>query len=457
MAEIRAGWRASFVGLVATAAFAGPLAGVVAAEPKGRCDAGWLDGACELAKGTASRAKDTVTNAVSAPVEAAAGGVMDSLTRWVADAAVSLIGKVVNLMEETTDPRLGSDWFVERYELMMGLGLLILMPLLLIAAIRAIVRQDLGQLLRSFFVYLPIAIPATFVAIHLVQTLLAITDDMSAAVSSSVGNDATKFLEGGGGSVSSALAAAGGGFLIFFGALLIIVAGFLLWVELLIRSAGIYVCVFFLPLVLAGLVWPSTAKWTRRLIETIVALILSKFVIVSIISLAVAAIGDPGQGGVSTVIGGASLLLLASFSPFALFKLIPMGEMAAIGHLEGMERRPGRAMQSRGWSLQSMVKEKVAQGKGAQGAGAGMRAAGTGAGSAAAVGAGAALGATAAASAGKKVATAPGGRLDRQTSARESSRSSDGAKSKSSGSHSDRKAGGEIQAPRSKTSRASET
>ena len=383
MASRRRVMRVVVVGVAVVGLLFGPFAGAAGSQEGGRCNAGWMDRPCEIAKGVGDKVGSGVTNVVAAPVQAAAGSMMDQLTRWVADAAVSLIAKIVNLMDSSTDPRLGSSWFTDRYELMMGLGLLVLVPLLLIAAIRAIFHQDLSQLLRSFFIYLPLAVLSTFVAIHLTQMLLSITDELSAAVSSSVGGDATRFLDGGAGSVSTTLAdPALGGFLVFFGALLVVVAGLLLWIELLIRSAGIYVCVFFLPLVLAGLVWPATARWTKRLIETLVALILSKFVIVSIISLAVAALGDPGKGGVSTVVGGASLLLLASFSPFALFKLVPLAEAASISHLEGLERRPTQAMQSGtgGFSLQGFVRDKVAQGRSApSGASAAPVAAGAGA------------------------------------------------------------------------------
>ncbi|MGH7316296.1 MAG: type IV secretion system protein, partial [Candidatus Rokuibacteriota bacterium] len=372
----RFGTRLVFVVTLVTTALLGPLSGAVGAQDNGRCDAGLLDKACELAKGAGDKIGSGISNVVTAPIEAAGNSIMDQLTTWVADAAVSLIGKIVSFMESSTTPRLTSSWFTDRYELMMGLGLLILLPLLLIAAIRALLHQDLSQLLKSFFLYVPVAILATFVAIHLTQMLLAITDDLSAAVSESVGGDATRFLEGGGDSVAGALAAATGGFLMFFGAMLVVVAGFLLWIQLLIRSAAIYVCVFFLPLVLAGLVWPATARWTKRLIETLIALILSKFVIVAIISLAVAAMGRPlsesggDGGGVGTVIGGASLLLLAAFSPFALFKLIPLAEASSIGHLEGMERRPGHALQGSGsgFSVQSFVRDKVAAGRAGQGA-----------------------------------------------------------------------------------------
>ncbi len=406
--------RVIIVAVLAAGALVGPLGRAVGAQEDGRCNAGWMDRPCEIVKGAGDKIGSGVSSVVTAPIEAAGSSIMDQLTQWVAEAAVSLIGRIVSFMETSTTPRLSSSWFTDRYELMMGLGLLILVPLLLVAAIRALLHQDISQLLRSFFLYLPIAILVTFVALHLTQMLLSITDDLSAAVSESVGGDATQFLDGGAGSVAGALSGVTGGFLMFSGALLVVIAGLLLWIQLLIRSAAIYVCVFFLPLVLAGLVWPATARWTKRLVETLIALILSKFVIVAIISLAVAAMGDPGRGGVSTVVGGASLLLLAAFSPFALFKLIPLAEASSIGHLEGMERRPGHALQGGGggFSVQSFVRDKVASGRSAQGVGGASAAssgAGAGAASAASAGGAAALVAT------HKGATAPGRQLERHT------------------------------------------
>ena len=136
----------------------------------------------------------------------------------------------------------------------------------------------------------------------------------------------------------------------------------MVWVELLIRSAAIYVAVLFLPLVLASLAWPAIAHWCRRLVDTLVALILGKFVIVAVLSLAAGALaggagrrpveaveavparealqaGGAGGGGFASVLGGAALLLLAAFAPWALFRLLPFIEAGAVGHLEGLSHR----------------------------------------------------------------------------------------------------------------------
>ena len=103
---------------------------------------------------------------------------------------------------------------------------------------------------------------------------------------------------------------------------------------MIIRDAAIYICVFFLPLTFVAMIWPAASRWARRLVELLVAIILSKFVIVAILSLASAAITNTDliQDSGDTfeqMIAGSALLVLAAWSPFALLRLIPMMEIAA--------------------------------------------------------------------------------------------------------------------------------
>jgi type IV secretion system protein TrbL len=258
----------------------------------------------------------------------------------------------------------------------------VLVPMLLFAAIRAVIAQDLTQLLRSFFLYLPMAILGTFLAMSVTGALLSVTDALSASVANGIAGDTRSIFDAVGDTLSGSVGRVDPtipSFAIFFGALLLIVGSFLVWLELLIRSAAVTVSVFFLPLMLAGLVWPATARWTRRLIETLVALILSKFVIVAVISLATAAMADPGGGGFGTVMGGAALMLMAALSPFALLKLMPAMEGAAMTHLDRMRPRPFDAARPGSVSNQALwiMRSKVNPTRQAAVAGAGAAVAGT--------------------------------------------------------------------------------
>ena len=339
----------------------------------GKCET-WLilDPACEVGKSVKNAAGDVL----SAPVKYAAGGAVDTFTSWVADAAQWALGRVVGFMETSTTPTLDAGWFVERYEFMVGMGALILLPMLVIATIRAVISQDMSQLLRSFFVYLPVAICGTFAAVTITQSLLVATDALSASVARNVAGDVSQIFD----SVGSTLSGRGTAvpsFAIFFGALLLVVGAVFVWLELLVRSAAVTVAVFFLPMVLAGLVWPAAMHWTKKLVELLVALIISKFVIVAVISLATAALAEPGKGGFGTVMGASALMLMAAFSPFAVMKLIPMVEGAAIGQLQGTGRSPIRAMSPQGGVGQtiSMMRAKTS---GSKAAGLAMAGAGVG-------------------------------------------------------------------------------
>ena len=349
----------------------------------GKCDVAFIDPVCEVGKTIAGKTGEIVAS----PVRYAAGSAVDAVTSWVSDTAQWILGRVVSFIDHSTTPGLEADWFDERYRFMVGLAALVILPMLLIATVRAVVTQDLSQLVRSFFVYLPVAILGTFVAVHVTQALLSITDSMSAAVARNVAGDVSEIFDSVGGTLSGSAAVAGPAapsFAIFFAALLLVIGSFFVWLELLVRSAAVTAAVFFLPMILAGLVWPAAMSWTKRLIQILVALIVSKFVIVAVISLATAALADPGGGGFGTVMGAAALMLMAAFSPFAVMKLVPMVEGGAIDHLQGKGRGPIQTMRPHG-GVNQVVSVMRAKTKGSSG-GQGLAVAGAGAGAAGAAG-----------------------------------------------------------------------
>jgi hypothetical protein len=216
--------------------------------------------------------------------------------------------------------------------------------MLLVSIMQSIVRQDLSLLLRSTLVHLPLALLLTAVVVELVQLSLAAVDAMCTYVSKPSGGDVQAVVSSVSGSLARTSAALGNPgaatFVLFLGGLVVAVAAMLLWLELVVRTAAIYVAVLFLPLAMATLVWPAVSHWCRRLAETLAALVLSKLVVVAILSLAAGALaGHGGSTDLSGVLSGGALLLLAAFSPFTLLRLVPAVEAGAVMHLEGVSRR----------------------------------------------------------------------------------------------------------------------
>ena len=280
---------------------------------------------------------DAVSGAVTKVAAEAGEFVMRAVTAWVTNAAVWLAGKVGELIEKTTSPDLTASWFEGQYSAMLAVAGALALLMLMLAVIQSVIRQDIGLLIRAAFGYLPMAFILAGVAIAGAGLLVAITDDMSSAVVSSLGTDQSgNLLQAVGDAYKSALEEGSGIplFGVFLGAIVLAIGAFVLWLEMIIRDAAIYICVFFLPLTFVAMIWPATGRWARRLVELLVAIILAKFVIVAILTLATAAIANTTvvQGDGNTfeqMLAGSALLVLAAWSPFALLRMIPMMEVAA--------------------------------------------------------------------------------------------------------------------------------
>lgn len=266
--------------------------------------------------------------------------VFDGFGSWVAKGTSSLLGAVVVALDKVTRPDLSAAWFGGQYQAMWRAAFLLAVPLLFASVITAVIRQDPGGLIRTVTVQLPLAGIGTAVAIQLVNLGLAATDNLCAVVTHDASGD-THLLFDHLRSLLDSTVSGSGGFGLVIVCAVVAAGAFLLVLELVVRASAVYVAVLFLPVVFAGLVWPATARWGRRLAEMLVVLILSKFVVVAIISMAVAALASGlGGGDLPGLLTGASLLLMAAAAPFGLLRMVPIVEAGMIGHLEGVGRRP---------------------------------------------------------------------------------------------------------------------
>lgn len=307
------------------------------AVPAGGCPV-LLSSVCTGATGGAAGAAGGLASGV---LGTGAGAVLSAMAGWVTSGAAWLLGQVGAALSATTTVDLGAGWFQAHYAVMLGLAGVVVLPLLLAAVVQAVYRQSADALVRVVVVQLPLAAILGAAAVQLVRLALAATDALSATAASGSGGHIRQALSG----LAIALLSGAGGppappaFVVLLGGLLVALGAFALWVELLVRTAAVYVAVLFLPLGLASMVWPAVSHWCRRLVETLAALILAKFVIVVVLALAASALASGTTHGFSAVLGGGALLLLATFVPFALLRLIPLVEAGAVHHLEGVRHR----------------------------------------------------------------------------------------------------------------------
>jgi hypothetical protein len=291
---------------------------------------------------------------IGAGVGAAGDAVMGSIVTWAGSGAAWLVKTIAQQVDRSTRPALGSAWFTRRYASMRSLAISLALLFLLAAITHAVLRQDLAMLARSCLVALPLALMLTFAAVTLVELGLMLTDSLTDAAVSGVGGDAKEsFADLGGALAPGPMVNPLPGLVLFLGSILIAVLALVVWIELMLREAAIYVAVAFLPLALAAITWPRTAHWARRLAEWITAIVLSKLAIAVSFAIAGSMLGNArgGSGGLSAILGGCAVLLVAAMSPWVLLRLIPFAEQAAgslqRSHVGGaMRAAPGAAASS---------------------------------------------------------------------------------------------------------------
>jgi hypothetical protein len=224
----------------------------------------------------------------------------------------------------------------------------------------------------------PVAFVLTGAAVAVVAMLLAVTDWACQAISGQAGPNSNEFFHDVAGAFSTitddggAAGAAPALFVALLASAFAALAALAVWVELLIRSAGIYVCVLFFPVVLVARIWPKLEKWATRLAEALTALILSKFVIVAVLSVAAAAVANPrASEGFNGVLAAGALLVFAAFAPLVLFRLVQFADphIHSRGGSAGTVARSSQTTMSAAQSAR-MAMDRHAGGGGSRGVGA---------------------------------------------------------------------------------------
>ena len=321
--------------LVAAAAAFGLSAPDASALP-GPCDAVGIPllpdpgrRACEKVAGVIGSVAGDVAGSAA---KAVAQPIFRQATEWVAQGAGWLVGRVGGLIDTSTTPRLQSRWFAGQYAEMGLLATALALPLFFLAVIQAALARNAALITRALAA-VPVAFVLTGSAVAVVAALLGVTDWACQAISGQTGPNSRAFF----GDVAKAFdtitdesgptGAAPALFVALLASIFAALAALAVWVELLIRSAGIYVCVLFFPVVLVARIWPRLEKWATRLAEALTALILSKFVIVAVLSVAAAAVADSrASEGFNGVLAAGALLVFAAFAPLVLFRLVQFAD-----------------------------------------------------------------------------------------------------------------------------------
>ncbi|GGW04293.1 MULTISPECIES: SCO6881 family protein [Streptomyces] len=248
---------------------------------------------------------------------------------WMAKSAGELAAAAADLAAEavdsTTKVDLNAGWFVDNYEMLLPLGLVLIVATFCAQLVRAAVRRD-GQALTQAFtgtasgvLFAFCAIAFTTVAVEVVD---AISDGLFKTANLSIESAVRRVVR-----VNQIAALTSLGWLIPVVVGLGAATGaFLYWCVMMVRKVGILVMVTLAIFASAGGGWEVARRWRKGWVEATATLVVSKLLMTVIFVLGIAAMGkteaDDGIAALADVMSGIVIMVLVLLCPYAVFKFV---------------------------------------------------------------------------------------------------------------------------------------
>ena len=217
-----------------------------------------------------------------------------SISEGIGGFASWAIGGVIHAMQSTTTPDFTS-WFAGPWRAMLSVVAWLSIPILFVGVGTAALRGDLTSVLKRglgapvlMAVGTAVAVPVTAGVLTLVNGCCGLLVDVAIGGNQGFGQGLTHLSDF---ALSATVASGGSGLPGLAAALIVALAGLaalVIWFVLALRGALLYLEVLAIPLALCGLYWGGTAHWIKKLVDLIVATILSQLVITMLMVLAAA-------------------------------------------------------------------------------------------------------------------------------------------------------------------------
>ncbi|WP_329196959.1 MULTISPECIES: hypothetical protein [unclassified Streptomyces] len=247
-----------------------------------------------------------------------------SLAKGCADAASWIVGKLGSAIKGTATVDFTNPAFLQQYAVVFAASTILTLVLWLLAvAKRAIRGVPLATAMSEAIGFLWLTVLASAFTPLVLYTVVSATDAVTGVIATATGSQGDVFF----GSFAEALKKGddigGGPIMLIVVALVTVLAAGVLWLELVIRAALLYVGALLGTVVYAGLVDRNMWGHVRRWAGIMIAVILVKPVIVIVLGLAGALAGDKGPDAFSAVVSGLAIILLAIFASAMIYRFVP--------------------------------------------------------------------------------------------------------------------------------------
>ncbi|MFE9407411.1 ATP-binding protein [Streptomyces sp. NPDC006704] len=292
----------------------------------------------------------------------------------LAAASADLAAKAVN---KTTSVDLRAGWFVDNYETLLPIGLVLLVATFCAQLVRAAVRRD-GEALKQAFTGTMSGVLFSFCAIALTTVAIEVVDALSDGLFKSahmnIESAVRRIVKV---SMIASLSQLGWLVAVFAGCGAAIGA-VLYWCVMMVRKVGILVLVTLAVFAGAGGGWEAARRWRRGWIEATATLVVSKLLMTIIFVLGISAMGKTeakgGIGALADVMAGVVIMILVLLCPYATFRFVHWAAEGTSG--EDIHRAGGAGAQMARQHTEKAARKAAAM---AATAGTGGAAAGAGA------------------------------------------------------------------------------
>ncbi|MEV6212285.1 hypothetical protein [Kitasatospora sp. NPDC051914] len=249
---------------------------------------------------------------------------LGSLAKGCAQAAAWVVRKLSGAIDGTTQVDFTNAAFLQQYAVVFAGSTVITLVLWLLAVTKRAVRgAPLGQAISEAIGFLWLTVVASAFTPLILYTVVSATDGLTAAISAGTKSDTGTYLGGFADTLEKGTLG-GGPLILIIVSLVAVLAAAVLWIELLIRAAMLYVGALLGTAVYAGLVDKQLWKHVRRWAGLMLAVDLAKPIIVIILGLAGAvATGAGANDDFARVLSGLAILFLSIFASAAVYRFVP--------------------------------------------------------------------------------------------------------------------------------------
>ncbi|MFC5722662.1 hypothetical protein ACFP1Z_21050 [Streptomyces gamaensis] len=247
-----------------------------------------------------------------------------SLAKGCADAASWIVRKLSDAVHATGNVDFTNANFLRQYAVVFAASTVLTLVLWLLAVAKRAVRGvPFTEAITEAIGFLWLTVLASAFTPLILYTLVSATDAVTDVIATGSSSNNDVFFGNFADALQKGNSIGGGPIMLIVVSLVSVLAAGVLWLELVIRAALLYVGALLGTAVYAGLVDKNMWGHVRRWAGIMIAVIMVKPIVVIVLGLAGALSTGKGPNSFSAVVSGLAIIVLAIFASAMIYRFVP--------------------------------------------------------------------------------------------------------------------------------------